>query len=186
MLKEEMRTFDMKDSVVFELRINSLNKRKNPSMEIDPTSTISRQKAAIKDKSLALQKKKLFTESLWYCGKKVGEINGQMSFYNIPILYQMRVGVLTKHGIFFTSRPFLQESLNTNNIKLFKDSNNPLKLLNALKDKLILSDTGKIKTRLTLYESLQLCKEISSLLKTSHKTSMNSFVYSTEDDLMKA
>lgn len=31
LLKEEMRTFDMKDSVVFELRINSLNKRKTPS-----------------------------------------------------------------------------------------------------------------------------------------------------------
>lgn len=54
-----------------------------------------------------MQKKKVFTEKLWFCGRKVGEINGSMSFFNLPILYQMKVGVLTKHGIFFSSRPFL-------------------------------------------------------------------------------
>ena len=54
--------------------------------------------------------KKLFTERLWFCGKVVGEITGVISFFNLPILYQMKVGVLTKNGIFFSSRPFLQES----------------------------------------------------------------------------
>jgi len=39
----------------------------------------------------------------------------------------MRVGVMTKQGIFFTSRPFLQESQKSSNIKLFKDSDNPYK-----------------------------------------------------------
>jgi hypothetical protein len=62
---------------------------------------------SLKEKSISMQKKKVFTESLWFCGKKVGEINGAISFYNLPILYQMRVGVLTKHGIYFSSRPVL-------------------------------------------------------------------------------
>jgi hypothetical protein len=55
-------------------------------------------------------KKKVFNEKIWFCGKQVGEINGQVTFYNLPILYQMKVGVLTKSGIFFSSRPFLLET----------------------------------------------------------------------------
>ena len=39
----------------------------------------------------------------------------------------MKVGVLTKNGIFFTSRPILQESMKTINAKLFKDPDNPTK-----------------------------------------------------------
>ena len=72
----------------------------------------------------------------------------------------MRVGVMTKVGIFFTSRPILVEStIGNSKVKFYnKDSDNPLKQLEMLKDKLILSDTGKVKTRLTLYETMQLCK----------------------------
>jgi hypothetical protein len=35
LLKEEMKLFEIKDSMVFELRANSLNRRKNPSMQTD-------------------------------------------------------------------------------------------------------------------------------------------------------
>jgi len=92
---------------------------------------------------------------------------------------------MTKHGIFFTSRPFLQESKNANSIKIYKDQDNPLKQLIVAKNKLIQSDTGKIKTRLTLYETMNLLTHIQQLMKTTHKTSMSSFVYQDEDELMK-
>lgn len=105
LLKEEMKAFEMKDSVIFEMRVDSLNKRKNPSGQYDNVANIATQKKT--HEKISMHKKKVFTEKLWFCGKKVGEINGQISFYNLPILYQMRVGVMTKNGIFFTSRPIL-------------------------------------------------------------------------------
>ena len=71
-------------------------------------------------------------------------------------------------------------------MKLYKDSDNPVKKLLVLIDKLILSDTGKIKQRLTIYDTIQLFNELSKLLNTSHMNSLNSFVYQNDDDLMKA
>ena len=59
-------------------------------------------------KSLMLAKRtKTFKEKLWYCGRCVGEVTGRISFINLPILYQMKVGVLSKTGISFTSKPIL-------------------------------------------------------------------------------
>lgn len=128
-------------------------------------------------------KKKTFSEKLWYCGRAVGEITGTIIFYNLPILYQMKVGVLTKNGIYFSSRPFLLESQNTG--KVLKDSDNPSKKLQLLVDKLIMSDTGKLKTRLVMFEKISLFNELNALLQTTHKNSMLSFVYSNENELIK-
>jgi len=84
-----------------------------------------------------MHKKMKFSETLWHCGKKVGEISGIFSIINLPIVKQMRIGVLTKHGIFFTSRPFLQETQTGGTIKVYKDGDNPLKQLILAKNKLI-------------------------------------------------
>ena len=107
---------------------------------------------------------KNFSEKLWYCGQNVGEISGRLTFYNLPILYQMKVGVLSKKGISFTSKPILLDSQATT-LKVLKDaSDKPMRKIIYLKDKLILSDTGRVKQRLTLYEKSQLFGELSPLL----------------------
>jgi hypothetical protein len=36
---------------------------------------------------IATRKTKNFTEKLWWYGNHVGEINGRLTFYNVPILY---------------------------------------------------------------------------------------------------
>lgn len=64
----------------------------------------------------------------------------------------MKVGVLTKSGIYFSSRPFLFESQRFNNPKLIQVSDAPFKKIDLLVAKLILSDTGKLKTRLSFLE----------------------------------
>ena len=92
----------------------------------------------------------------------MGEIRGSITFYNLPILYQMKVGVLTKNGIYFSSRPFLLET--QGNSKVLKDSDNPSKKLQILVDKMIMSDTGKLRTRLTYLEKMTLFGDISNLL----------------------
>lgn len=120
LLSEELMAFDIKDSLVF-----------NTLMPQDPTASVMGKKsggeqeftnlhglkgldremdASLQNipKSLMLAKRtKTFKEKLWYCGKCVGEISGVLTFYNLPILYQMKVGVLTKKGILFASRPIL-------------------------------------------------------------------------------
>ena len=100
-----------------------------------------------------MSKKKQFSETLWYCGKKVGEMRGLIEFDNLPIFYQMRVGVLTQHGIYFTSRPILQDK--SIHLKLSDQSQEShLKRLISSIDKLILSDIGKSKCRMTINETV--------------------------------
>jgi len=97
----------------------------------------------------------------------------------------MKVGVLTKSGIQFSSKPILLEA-QLSNQRIVKDSDNPVKKIEANKDRLILSDTGKAKSRLTLYEKMQVFGQLTQLLTTSQKSSMMSFVYSNESELMRA
>ena len=124
---------------------------------------------------MATRKTKTFSEKLWWYGNKVGEISGRLTFYNVPILYQMKVGVLTKQGIILSSKPILEDNTNVT-----KDIDKPIKKIITLKDKLISSDTGRVKQRLTLYEKIQLFSEIGTLLTKTDKNSMMSFIYSNE------
>ena len=93
----------------------------------------------------------------------------------------MKVGVLTKQGIILTSKPILEDADG-----VIKDIDKPVKKIIALKDKLIKSDTGRVKQRLTLYEKIQLFTEIGQLLQKSEKNSMMSFIYPNEQDLIDA
>jgi hypothetical protein len=96
----------------------------------------------------------------------------------------MKVGVLTKNGIFFSSRPFLQETQVTSNLKVNKGEENPVKKLGILKDKLCLSDTGKVKTRLSYWDKNSIFNELNAILVSSHKASMISFIYANEAELI--
>ncbi|CDW81936.1 duf1765 domain containing protein [Stylonychia lemnae] len=191
LLNEEMRAFDLKDSMIFDtMRINSLGGKNNGSGTINGRilSNADLQRKSSQDvikSAFASSKKKQFSEKLWFCGQCIGEISGTLTFFNLPILYQMKVGVLTKSGIQFSSKPILLESQLTNQ-KLSKDGDSQIKKINVLKDKLILSDTGKVKQRLTLYEKVQIFQELASLLVQTHKNSMMSFIYSNEVELIKA
>jgi len=102
-------------------------------------------------------KNKDFTEKLWYCGKEVGQINGILTFENLPILNQMKIGVLTTTGIRFTSRPILLENESFDAQKKIKDDD-PVRKFFLLKNKLLSSDQGLLKKRLTFFERIELLK----------------------------
>ena len=68
-----------------------------------------------------------------------------MTFTNLPILYQMKVGVLTRNGILLGSRPFLREGEVFKSLRIMDKEEVPFKRLEALIAKLILSDTGRRK-----------------------------------------
>lgn len=165
LLNDEMKAFDIKDSALFDtLKVASFNNKNGTGSINGKTSQEEITKHAIRKQSSEILlkaamssnlKKKQFSEKLWFCGNSIGEISGNLTFFNLPILYQMKVGVLTKSGIQFSSKPILLESQMTSQ-RILKDENNPLKRLEVLKDKLILSDTGKVKQRLTLYEKMQI------------------------------
>ena len=124
---------------------------------------------------IATRKSKTFSEKLWWYGNSVGEITGRLTFYNVPILYQMKVGVLTKQGIILSSKPILEDNNN-----IIQNIDKPIKKFVQLKDRLMKSDTGRVKQRLTLYEKIQLFGEINGLLQKTDKTSMMSFIYANE------
>ena len=56
----------------------------------------------------------------------------------------------------------------------------PFKKFIGLKEKLILSDTGRLKQRLTYQEKMPIFNEINTLLLKSEKNSMLSYIYSNE------
>lgn len=122
LLNEELRAFDLKDAVIFDLKLNPsgsggtynnhIQNSKTPIATLKDLSDrpdLNLAKHISSQKKLTTSKKKAFEEKLWFCGKHVGDISGIISFYNLPVLYQMRVGVLTKTGILFTSKPFLSD-----------------------------------------------------------------------------
>lgn len=110
----------------------------------------------------------------------MGEVTGRISFINLPILYQMKVGVLSKTGISFTSKPILIDNQAATQKVIKEDAYQPFKRFIELKEKLILSDTGRLKQRLTYSEKMPLFNEIYTLLLKSEKNSMVSYMYSNE------
>lgn len=186
LLNDEMRAFDLKDSALFDtLKVASLKTGSASGGAKTSEERTAKEAGVVRSALSSTHKQKQFAERLWFCGQSIGEISGSLTFYNLPILYQMKVGVLTKSGIQFSSKPILLES-QLSNQRIVKDSDNPVKKIEALKDRLILSDTGKARARLTLYEKMQLFGQLNSLLTTSQKSSMTSFVYSNEQELLGA
>ena len=76
----------------------------------------------------------------------------------------MKVGVLTKSGISFSSKPILVDSPHVFDFRLTKDDDNPVKRFTYLKEKLVACDTGKMKNRLNYFERNHLLKELVSIL----------------------
>lgn len=98
----------------------------------------------------------------------------------------MKVGVLSKTGISFTSKPILIDNQTATQKVIKEDAYLPFKKFLELKEKLILSDTGRLKQRLTYQEKLPIFNEINTLLLKSEKNSMLSYIYSNEQELIFA
>ena len=108
-----------------------------------------------------------------------------MTFTNLPILYQMKVGVLTRNGILLGSRPFLREGEVFKSLRIMDKEEVPFKRLEALIAKLILSDTGRRKQRLTYFEKKEIIEGINKLLQVSHKKPLMIYLYPNEGELIK-
>lgn len=116
LLNDEMKAFDIKDSLFLDtLKATGAtggNARERLGSGNIDIGAITQNKTPneyemMQGALLATRKCKAFQEKLWYCGRCVGEVTGRISFINLPILYQMKVGVLSKTGISFTSKPIL-------------------------------------------------------------------------------
>ena len=112
----------------------------------------------------------------------MGEISGRLTFYNLPILYQMKVGVLTKNGILFASRPILLDNVTGSgqSLTLVDKADSVLKKVILLKDKLMASDTGRGKQRLSNRDKEKLMTELGTYLQRTDKSSMISYIYANE------
>lgn len=156
LLNDELKAFDLKDSMFFDtIKGCGVSGKKTGSGSHElPAATIHEQKLAVLHKAttaemaseggfnhvISTRRMKSFSEHLWFCGQCVGEVSGRLTFYNLPILYQMKVGVLSKRGISFTSKPILRDAIN------YKGVESPqLKKIVAIKERLISSDTGRVK-----------------------------------------
>ena len=82
-----MKAFDIKDSVIFDtMKVNSINLSKN-QVSIDPKAYGAEKLESQFKNIIATSKKKQFTEKLWFCGQLIGEVSGNLTFFNLPILY---------------------------------------------------------------------------------------------------
>lgn len=118
LLNDELKAFDSKDSYIHDMKLNQGRSTLTNALSVKLVRELSEKLPSMGNlnatdpntPTITLSSKKPFSERLWFCGQPVGYISGFLTFYNLPILYQMKVGVLTRNGIYFSSRPFVSES----------------------------------------------------------------------------
>jgi len=131
-----------------------------------------------------------FSEKLWYHGVCIGELEGDFFIQASHFYKQMICGVRTEDGIQRSSTVFLNKDKNN---KAFGNSTNikEVKILEQHKEniKKIVFDVANNKTnprmRIKLIDELSTnIHKILEILKSSHKESINSFLYKTPENLL--
>jgi len=136
---------------------------------------------------------KTFVEKLMLEGKEVGEVAGTMGMMNIPLLSQLISGVNTENGFLAQSSNFLENSLKTPKgnkptlplelqqiIVLTDDLNSIFSSGDQREGALFSSKTSDVR------EQINKVKELCTLLRSSKKQSMISFVYESKGDMIIA
>ena len=137
----------------------------NDTQKLRRSSTFHRKQ--LKTIQQFIQVRDITEQKLWYHGKAVGTISGQLKFVNLPFLQQMKIGVLTNQGITFTTKPVLHAADTMLDTKLMGRQSDNFKKLIIVKDKLIKHDI--FTKRLEFLEILNVTKEIVKLLHTTEK-----------------
>ncbi|EGR29965.1 hypothetical protein IMG5_145140 [Ichthyophthirius multifiliis] len=134
-------------------------------------------------------RQKNIKENLWSHGIQVGRALGQFKIQNHEYLRQLIVGVATENGIMKASPSINQgqENSKTNNInvQVLIDANDKFitSVFNLYQKKQDLSDEERLK----MFEEIKNnYKVLFELAQKSHKESITSFYYKTEEELLKA
>lgn len=137
---------------------------------------------------------KRFTEKLTLCGNEVGEISGTMVLADIPLISQLISGVNTENGFLPQSSNFLE-----NTMKTPKQNQRPTmpaevqqissitETLNAMFASGDTREGSLFSARSSdIREHINKVKDLCTLLRTSKKQSMVSFIYESKGDMLQA
>lgn len=194
LLSNELRTMDRKDSHLFDIAM------RKSSHNIDPKFSKIEQIISKKKNNQANEEdkdedsSKIFSETLWLFGKKIGRTKGIFKVKLGRSIHQMGVGVMTENGIKFATSLILD---NTKNFKGKEMSGVFLKgkEIGDLPDKF--KDLTKLKNELFNLEaskprrSLRMLQEREKLLKkiidnlTQNTGTKNSNIYEHEFSLIR-
>lgn len=136
---------------------------------------------------------KSYNEKMMLCGKEVGDISGTMEMMNIPLLSQLISGVNTENGFMAQSSNFMENTMKTPKgnkptlplelqqiIVFTEELNATFSSGDQREGSLFSSKTADVR------EQINKVKELCTLLRSSKKQSMISFVYESKGDLIQA
>ena len=137
---------------------------------------------------------KPFAEKLTLCGKEVGEISGTMVLADIPLISQLISGVNTENGFLPQSSNFLENSTKTPKQNQRSTMPPEVQQIVTITDTLTAMFSSGDTREGSLFsaksndirEHINKVKDLCTLLRTSKKQSMVSFIYENKGDMLQA
>lgn len=134
---------------------------------------------------------KPFQEKLWFCGRQIGSITGQLALSNIPCISQQISGVNTEEGIQIQSTNFVERS--SGNTVIFQKMALPAALasisglVDQLKEFVLAKPSGQTQSRSQdLRNHVGKVSELMQNLRETEKETMVAHVYTGEMELITA
>jgi hypothetical protein len=112
LLSNELRSMDRKDSYLFDIAMRKSSNNIDPKTartDLLPSKRTSYQSI---EEEKEEDSSKIFSETLWLFGKKVGRTKGIFKVKLGRSIHQMGVGVMTENGIKFATSLILDNTLN--------------------------------------------------------------------------
>ena len=135
-----------------------------------------------------------YSERMTLAGKEVGEVTGTLTIFNIPLISQIVSGVNTENGFMAQSSNYLE-----NSVKTPKGNHKPTLPVEMQQIASITEDLNSIyssgdQREASIFSSrsadvrdqITRLKELCSLLRSTRKQSMISFIYESKGDLIQA
>jgi hypothetical protein len=112
LLSNELRSMDRKDSYLFDIAMRKSSNNIDPKMARTDQLPNKRTGYQSIEEDKEEDSSKIFSETLWLFGKKVGRTKGIFKVKLGRSIHQMGVGVMTENGIKFATSLILDNTLN--------------------------------------------------------------------------
>ena len=170
-------------------RFELLQKELTKSLEQSPADTSETYSPETLMSLEAARLEKPFQEKLWWCGRHIGTITGQLALSNIPCIAQQISGVNTEEGIQIQSTNFVERS--SGNTVIFQKMALPAALvsisglIDQLKEFVLTKPSGQTQSRaLDLRNHIGKVSELMQNLRETEKETMVAHVYTGETELI--
>ena len=131
---------------------------------------------------------KKINEALWLCGRKIGNLNGEIRLSGIPTFVQLISGVNTEKGYAIQSSVYMSEPGDKGKENMPKKILKIIKITNELEESIQYNPqkAGLKYEKEMVKKKREMFEELFDLLLSTQKDSMVCFIYKNEKSLIKS